>query len=45
MPVPPPEEFLGDVEVLAEYLSGIKKRAEDVKAARKYLFEAPSATS
>ena len=41
MPVPPPEEFLRDVEELAKYLSGIKKRAEVVKEARKSLFEAP----
>jgi hypothetical protein len=42
MPVPPPDEIFRDVEELAKYLSGIKKRAKDVKEARKSLFEAPS---
>jgi energy-coupling factor transporter ATP-binding protein EcfA2 len=43
MPVPPPDEFLRDVEELAEYLSGIRRRAEAVRKARTSLFEAPKA--
>ena len=42
MPVPPPDEFLGDVEELVMYLSVIKKRAEGVREKRRSLFEAPS---
>jgi hypothetical protein len=41
MPVPPPEDFLRDVEDLVKYLSVIKKRAEGIREARKSLFEVP----
>lgn len=45
IPVPPPDEFLKDVEILDNYLSSIVKRAEAVGKARKALIEAPQAAN
>ncbi len=41
IPVPSPDEFLRDVEVLDKYLTTIAKRAEGVRKARAPLFEPP----
>ena len=45
IPVPPPDEFLRDVEELDKYIAAITARAKAVGNARRALLEAPQASS